>query len=206
MVKEITKFASADKLLTELRNGNEHLAVGEKIGKYVICKEELEKACLVREAELFVENYRKEHGTKAYLCERLRDGFIGNLVTDINGNSYIQSVRGKPYGTVVAIPTKDDIAIGMSYVDPEDKSFGHPIVGCYLALKRAIENKEAGKTRADERWIKNKAKKQIDHFEKRSLAFFWPDRYSYSRGTEPVKYPDYDIIHERRAKILGENK
>lgn len=203
MVKEITKYASADKILSELRKGKE---VVDKIGDYVVLPEELERAKLVREAEVFVENYRKENGTKAYLCERLRDGFIGNLISDNNGNSYIQAVRGKPYGTVVAIPTEDDIVLGMSYMDPDDAKFSHPIVGCYIALKRAIDGKENGKVRAEERFIKNKAKKQIEHFEKRSLAFFWPDKYSHSRGTEPVVYPDYDIIHERRAKILGEEK
>ena len=200
---KITKYASVDKILKELRKGEK---VKSKLGDYVVADKELKTAKLIYEAEVFVENYRKEHGTKSYLCERLRDGFIGNLITATNGNSYIQSVRGKPYGTVVSIPTETDIVLGMAYIDPEDQVIGHPIVGCYLALKRALEGKENGKVRAEERYVKNKARKQIEHFEKRSLAFFHPDIFSHSRGSNPVVYPNYDEIHARRAMILGEGK
>lgn len=151
----------------------------------------MDKELLVEAIE-FVEKYKKENGDKSFLCERLRDGFIGNLITDMNGNRYIQSTRGKPYGTIVSIKTKDGVSIGATYLDSNDKDY--PIIGCYLALKEAINNNTV---------LRNKAVKQIEHFKKRSLAFFWPEKYSYSRGTEPVKYEDYDVIHKRREMILG---
>ena len=162
---------------------------------------------LVAEATEFVENYHKENGTKGYIAERIRDGFIGNVVYTDEGIPFIQTTRGKPYGTIVSIPNGDDISIGVSYLDEEDKNFDYPIIGLYLALKRAIDRKEKGETRLPKH-IKSKSRKQLEHFEKRSLAFFHPDVYSYSRGIEGKKvvYEDYDIIHERRAKILGEVK
>ena len=169
-------------------------------------QENIEFANLVITAEKFVEDYRTKNGTKAYIAERLRSGYIGELVHCDNGASYIQSVRGKPYGTVVAIPTKDNVVIGMSYMDNDDKNTGHPIIGLYIALKRAIEDLEKGKIGAEKKFVKSKARKQIIHFEKRAKAYFHPDVFSHSRGSNPVVYENYEEIHQRRAKILGEGK
>ena len=163
-----------------------------------------EYALLIDKAENYVNNFIKTNGTKAFLAERLRDGFIGELVHTNNGTSYIQSVRGRPYGTIVALKTDDDIVVGISYLDPEDMNKGHPIVGQYLALKRAEEGLAAGAIRTNGRYIKARAHKQIEHFEKRALAYFHPEKYSHSRGTDPVVYENFDEIHKRRAMILGE--
>ena len=161
-----------------------------------------EKAKLIIESEKFVEEFKAEN---KIVCERLRDGFIGELVYTDKGTSFIQTVRGKPYGTIVAISSKDvkNIVTGISYLDPEDMDFGHPIVGMAIALRRAIKRKEDGKTGVEKRWVKSKARKQVNHFEKRALSYFIPEVYSYSKGTNPVVYDDFKEIHERRKMILG---
>lgn len=198
---EALKVRSADSMITALRNGKEITDIrNDKEQK------NLEFAQLVIKSEDFVKNFIEKNGTKAFISERLRAGYIGEIVHAENGASYIQSIRGKPYGTVVAVKTDKDIVLGMSYMDPEDINRGHPIVGLYIALKRAIDGLEAGKVRAEERYIKSRARRQIQHFEKRALAYFHPDTYSYSRGTNPVKYEGYEEIHKRRAMILGEGK
>lgn len=156
------------------------------------------------DAEKFVNDYIKKNGTKSFISERLRNGFIGELVHCENGTSYIQSIRGKPFGTVVAIPTKDNVVLGMSYLDPEDMEKDYPILGLYIALKRALDGLKENKIGAEKRYIKSKARKQIIHFEKRAKAFFHPDVYSYSRGSNPVHYDNYDEIHQRRKLVLGE--
>ncbi len=163
-----------------------------------------ETAKSINEAEVFVNNYIKENGTKSFISERLRNGFIGELVHCEDGTSYIQSIRGKPFGTVVAIPTKDNVVLGMSYLDPEDMEKSYPILGLYIALKRALDGAKEDKVGAEKIHIKSKARKQISHFEKRAKAFFHPDVYSYSRGSNPVHYDNYDEIHQRRKLILGE--
>ena len=198
---ETLKVRSADSMIAALRNGKEITDIkNDKEQK------NLEFAQLVIKSENFVKSFIEKNGTKAFISERLRAGYIGEIVHADNGASYIQSVRGKPFGTVVAVKTDKDIVLGMSYMDPEDINRGHPIVGLYIALKRAIDGLEAGKVRAEERYIKSRARRQIQHFEKRALAYFHPDTYSYSRGTNPVKYEGYEEIHKRRAMILGEGK
>ncbi len=193
-VNSMLKVIRAGGTVTDIKNAKE--------------QENLEYANLVVTAENYVKDYIAKNGTKGFIAERLRDGFIGELVHADNGASYIQAVRGKPFGTVVAIKTEDDIVLGMSYMDPEDANKSHPIVGLYIALKRAVDGLNAGYKRAEKRYIKSRAHRQIEHFEKRALAFFHPDVYSYSRGQEGKKvvYEDYDIIHKRRAMILGEGK
>lgn len=192
---------SAHSMLKILRSGGEVTNIQNTKEQ-----ENLEYANLVIKAENFVKDYIEKNGTKGFIAERLRNGFIGNLVYTDNGTSYIQSVRGKPYGTVVALKNGEDIVLGMSYVDPEDINKGHPIIGLYIALKRAIDGLKEGKIRAEAKYIKSRSRKQIEHFEKRALAYFHPDKYSHSRGSDPVKYEDYNEIHKRRAMILGEGK
>ena len=104
----------------------------------------------------------------------------------------------------MAIPTKDNVVLGMSYLDPEDMEKSYPILGLYIALKRALDGAKEDKVGAEKIHIKSKARKQISHFEKRAKAFFHPDVYSYSRGSNPVHYDNYDEIHQRRKLILGE--
>lgn len=180
----------------------------EKATEFIINTEKenhnFEIAKLINEAEVFVNDYVKKNGTKSFISERLRNGFIGELIYCEDGTSYIQSIRGKPFGTIVAIPTNNNVVLGMSYLDSEDMEKAYPIIGLYIALKRALKRLEKNETGAEKRCIKSKAKKQIIHFEKRALAFFHPDIYSYSRGSNPVHYDNYDEIHQRRKFILGE--
>lgn len=166
-------------------------------------KEYLSFAKLVVESEKFVKEFIEKNGTKAFISERLRAGYIGEIVHCDNGASYIQSVRGRPFGTIVAIKAGDSISIGTSFVSDEDKNKGHPVVGLALALRRAVERRDNNIFLLDKK-IKSKARKQAEHFEKRAKAYFHPDVFSHSRGSEPVVYEDYDEIHERRKMILGE--
>ena len=171
-------------------------------------QENFEYAQLILKAKAYVKDYIKKNGNNSFIAERLRDGFIGNLVYTNTGASYIQSVRGKPYGTVVALKTDKGTVLGMSYMDPEDINKPHPIVGLYIALKRAVDGKNGGYNGFEKRYVKSRARKQIEHFYKRSLAYYYPDVYSHSRGQEGKKvvYENYDEIHKRRAMILGEGK
>lgn len=199
--KNVEVLRNANFMIKELKAGKtlENIKDGKE-------KEDYEYAKLVIEAEKFVKDYIDANGTKSFISERLRGGFIGEIVHSDSGSSYIQSVRGRPFGTVVALKTSDNVVLGMSYMDPQDAGRGHPIVGLYIALKRAIDGLKDGKVGAESKYVKTKAKKQIKHFEKRALAYFHPDTYSYSRGSNPVKYEDYEAIHQRRAMILGEGK
>ena len=107
--------------------------------------EQVDFANQVIQAEKIVSDFIKENGTKAMLVERLRDHYIGEIVK--SGNTVnIQAVRGKPYGTIVALPTKDNnIVCGISYLSAEDKNSSFPILGVSIALKRALEDRETGK-------------------------------------------------------------
>lgn len=167
------------------------------------------KAKMITLAQKEIDEYIKKNGTKSFIAERLRDGFIGELVHTANGTSYIQCVRGKPYGTVVAIKNGDDIAIGITYLDSEDiDKRQYPILGQWQALVRAQKTAKECKGRIDGKNLKSKARRQVEHFTKRALSFYFPDVYSHSRGQEgkKVEYKDYEEIHRRRAMILGEGK
>lgn len=198
----IKNYLALRKVVKEFRNGNKPVN-GKYVfnGKdYLVKKKDEDIANLVIEADKFVSDYIKEHGTRSLLSERLRDGFIGEEIYAENGTSFIQATRGKPYGTAVSIFVNDHIYFGTSYISGEDSNCAFPIIGQYLALKKAIESSKTGLTSTN---IKSKATKQFEHFVLRSKAYFLPDVYSYSRGTSPVEYPNYDEIKARRDKILG---
>lgn len=163
-----------------------------------------EAARLIVDSREYIDGYVKAGGK--YICERLRPGFIGDIVYIPGGASYIQKERGRPFGTIVAIPDGNgEVVIGFSYIDEEDRNSASPSVGLAIALKRAVEGKNAGKVGYSKRWVKNSAAKtQAIHFLKRAKAYFNPEKYSYSRGSEPVVYENYDEIHARRKAILGE--
>lgn len=146
----------------------------------------------------YIHSYKGKH-----VAERLRDGYIGKIKINKNGLTSIQNTRGKPYGTIVAVPTEDNIVIGVSYITKDEMDF--PIIGEYLALKRALEGKEKNKTSYERKSVITKAKAQVEHFEKRSLAYYHPEIYSYSRGIEGKKvvYDNYEEIHARQQMILG---
>lgn len=174
------------------------------------------------EAYKFMEAYVNEDGTgncgdeKSYfISERLRSGYVGAEIVTNNG-ILLQTERGKPYGTAVAIPTDDEnVVIGYSFVGKDEK-YSIPVVGLYLAYKRAVEGKEAGKHGFESPYTVNgetfsldsNTKQQLKHFEKRALAYFFPEIYSYSRGQKDKKvvYDNYDKIHARQIAILGKEK
>lgn len=140
-----------------------------------------------------------------HVTERLRPGFIGMETKDTYTVTQ-QVSRGAPYGTLVSIPgLNGKSTVGISYYD-EIGRFATPIRSEYIALKKALLNKERGINGTDKESLRKESKSQFEHFYKRSLAYWNPDKYSYSRGTEPVEYENFDKIHENQTKILGEQK
>lgn len=140
-----------------------------------------------------------------HVTERLRYGYIGKK-SEVNGFICYQSKRGEPYGTMVSLPSKDGRAvIGISYANKNDKHL-IPIIGEYIALKRAIDGQRDGFHGAEPKFVKPCAKAQIEHFYKKSLAYWNPEKYSHSRGTEPVSFDNYDEIHSVMLNILGKEK
>lgn len=151
------------------------------------------------EAYKFMLDY-EDKGNR-YITERLRTTYVGEEITSENGGKSIAMNRGKPTGTVVAIPDGDKILIGVSKID-ENEKFLSPMVGLYIALKNVKFYEE------DEypMGINAHERRQIMRFRLRAKAYFFPDKYSYSRGTDPVVYPKYEEIHKRQIMILGEEK
>lgn len=140
-----------------------------------------------------------------HVTERLRPGYIGQKIERGNTVSF-QSVRGIPYGTIVSIPTDDGLSvIGISYFGKNDR-FATPVVGEYIALKRAIDGRNGGFHGVEQQYVRPEAKAQVDHFYKRSLAYWNPDKYSHSRGTDPVIYDNFSEIHANQVIILGVEK
>lgn len=161
-------------------------------------------------------NGNVEVGKSVFISERLRPGYIGAEIPSDRG-IFLQTERGKPYGTAVAVPTKDSVVIGYSFIDERDLRYATPIVGLYIAYKRAIEGRDNGKKGFEspvvlpdgsKHSLDSNTKAQLTHFEKRALAYFHPDVYSFSRGQEGKKvvYDNYDKIHSRQIAILGEDK
>ena len=54
--------------------------------------------------------------------------------------------------------------------------------------------------------LNNHERKQLERFILRAKAYFYPEIYSFSRGENPVSYPNYEEIHRRQVLILGEDK
>jgi len=179
-------------------------------GQYELVSSDFDYAKDVLTAEEFVKDFIRDNGTKAFISERLRDGYIGKEINE-SGKVSIQAERGKPFGTVVAIPTSDPdnpIALGFSYMSAYERMRGisYPILGQAVALKRAIAERDK-KPKAKDVDVRPKSKDQTEHFTKRAMAYFYPDIYSYSRGQEGKKvvYDDWEEIHER-IKIVEKMK
>lgn len=209
-VKEIKAFAKG------LNNGS-------MLPTNVASDEELMKSIkLAAEAYKFMEKYVNKDGTgslgndKAYfISERIRNGFVGAEITTDNG-VYLQTNRGKPYGTAVAIPVEGNkVVIGYSFISSNEK-FSIPIIGLYLAYKRAEEGKKNGKHSFVNPYtsdgkvysLNSNTVQQLEHFEKRALCYFYPEIYSHSRGKPETKivFENYDKIHARQVAILGKEK
>ena len=143
------------------------------------------------EAQKYVDDFRKKYGNNAYISLRIRDGFIGKEI----GGGNLQLTRTKPRGTMVAIKGEEDseVKIGWTYLNKEDEDI--PIVGIAEALKFA----QIDETKK----LKNKNDKDLfDFFMVRAKCYFYPEKYSHSRGTEKIDYPNYDKVHSNRAKAL----
>lgn len=195
-------------LVQLIRSGKVASDCGEFEGR-VFTSEQYKAAKDVIDSEKFVEEYIARNGTKSFLCERLRDGYIGQEIKGPRGTVSLRTARGKPFGTIVAIPTKKGVPVfGITYV-ASSEDYAAPVVGLAIALRRAVEGQLSGKVGIEAECLRNRAKAQALHFEKRAKAFFYPDRFSHSRGSEPVVYERYDEIHRNREialSMIGANK
>lgn len=169
------------------------------MNKYVeVAKKRAEEKKALRnalrdEAQKFVDEF-KNGDNKKFITLRIRDGYIGKEL-DGSGRK-LQTERARPRGTLVAIKgDNNDVKIGYVYLSNKDLDI--PIVGVAEALKVAIGEKKPQN-------LKNKDKDLLDFFEIRAKCFFYPGLYSHSRGTEKLDYPNYDLIHSNRKRVLGE--
>lgn len=161
---------------------------------------------LVRDARAYVAANKTP-----YLCERLRDGYIGKQVCTWSGTPYVQTKRGKPYGTIVAIKGDDNYPhYGIYYMPaftPDGNAESLPIVGLANALKQAKgEIPFVKETQVPSPYKGMQPRKQIEHFLLRAMCYYWPEIYSVSRGSNPVTFKHYEEIHQRQIDILGEEK
>lgn len=191
----------------------------EKYGQELI-----ESACLFntskdRMAE--IDSIRK-NGHPLYITERLRSNCIGERVHDkFSATSYIAENRGKPFGTIVAIPFEKDgvktVIVSITYIS-KDEVGASPTVGVFLAYDMAetalktctvIEHKFKDEQNVvfytDNRTCFKYNKPQIYHFIKRALCYFWPEEYSYSKGVNKLHYFD-ESLHSRQEKIASYKK
>ena len=149
-------------------------------------------------AQKFVDDFKAANGNKGMISLRIRDGYIGKELD--NSGRKLQTERAKPRGTLVAIKGEDGkIYIGGVYKSNKDQDI--PIVGIAEALKDALAQKGG----SDGNKIKPRDKDLIDFFSIRARCFFWPEIYSYTRGTNKLTYPNYDKIHANRKRVLGED-
>ena len=130
------------------------------------------------------------------LTERLRENPVGAII-NVNGVNTIATNRGIPHGFVAAVSDGENVYVGVSYPNKDEK-YIIPQVGAAVALERALAAKE--KKDATIPSVKNADKKQLTHFVKRAMAYFMPDKYSFSRGKTPVDYFD-EKLHARQVML-----
>ena len=130
------------------------------------------------------------------LTERLRENPVGAII-NVNGVNIIATNRGIPHGFVAAVSDGENVYVGVSYPNKDEK-YIIPQVGAAVALERAIEAKEKKDSTIPS--VKNQDKKQLTHFVKRAMAYFMPDKYSFSRGKTPVDYFD-EKLHKRQVML-----
>ena len=130
------------------------------------------------------------------LTERLRENPVGAII-NVNGVNTIATNRGIPHGFVAAVSDGENVYVGVSYPNKDEK-YIIPQVGAAVALERALAAKE--KKDATIPSVKNADKKQLTHFVKRAMAYFMPEKYSFSRGKTPVDYFD-EKLHERQVML-----
>lgn len=130
------------------------------------------------------------------LTERLRENPVGAII-NVNGVNTIATNRGIPHGFAAAVSDGENVYVGVSYPNKDEK-YIIPQVGAAVALERAIEAKEKKDSTIPS--VKNQDKKQLTHFVKRAMAYFMPDKYSFSRGKTPVDYFD-ENLHKRQVML-----
>ncbi len=163
-------------------------------------KREMEIKTLKDNATKFIDSFNRT-GEK-YVSIRIRDGYIGKY-----NDGYIQTVRSRPRGTLIAIKGENGkVYIGASYLNPYDKDT--PIIGMANALSAALKFREnniaaINNNNLEDNCAKPKDKDLFKFFAIRSLCYFYPDLYSHSRGTDKIEYPNYEEIH-RNIKFLSE--
>ena len=151
-------------------------------------------------------DYIDEIRSKRKICvDTFRYGYIGKTVTDMYGSEFVQSRRGRPYGYLAAIQEGDDIYVGYTLLS-DDEKFPHPVIGQELALANAFKNKEAGLTfekvlqrstqgNGCNPYLNGESAAMLRHFYDRCRRYFFPNKYSFSRGTEPIQDPKFAGIH-----------
>lgn len=141
--------------------------------------------------------FMASHNQK-FIAERLRTAYIGEDCFTEDGTQYIAMNRGKPTGTLVAVfdSEKKELVFGISLISDNEK-YATPIVGLKRAYERALTGNNAifG--------LDGHERKQFERFKLRAMAYFMPEKYSHSRGTDPVSYPNYEKIHARQVMIKG---
>jgi hypothetical protein len=149
--------------------------------------EELYKAAVeLHTARKYIEHYTSNK-KNSMIVEQIREGYIGKKVVTLDGTEFVQTTRGKPIGTLVAIG-KDNW--GFTYIGKDEK-YIDSIIGTYIALKRILEGEKEPK-------IRTETAGQIQHFVERTYRCFDKNHYSLKCGTDPIK----DTNYEERAPWL----
>lgn len=146
-----------------------------------------------------------EKKSMKFIVERLRPNTVGDILSTKDNQPVIALNRGKPEGFIAAISDGSRVYFGISYFVPNEEKYVIPCIGEALALERAIDNMKKMMPNYV-KMFKKHHKRQIDHFYNRAKAYFMPEKYSYSRGSEPLDYYDKKL-HDRQeyAKLLKSN-
>ena len=206
-----TEVAYLEKVIKEIAPKKEREYTAKEIKQYfksavINFPKKTEMLNLAIEAENYMD---LEADLIPYISERLRKGYVGKEVYDKDGVKYIQASRGRPFGTVVAMKfeSREDVVIGYSFLNEVDRKTELPRIDLYLALKRAHEGLMAGKVGFEPSpYLDADTIAQLKHFKKRAKAYFYPDKYSHSRGTDPVEYEDFDKIHAFQKLVAKQSK
>lgn len=118
-----------------------------------------------------------------FICERLRknSGYIGKVLTTVDGEKLIQISKSPPVGTIVCIglDENDEPIIGWTLLDKEDNQ-QHSFSGLYgqnLALSRA-EKFANGKPSPENPNLPSSLKAQVESFKSRARRYFDPGKFS----------------------------
>lgn len=153
-------------------------------------KELKEAAEILHAAREYVNNITS---SRPVCVEAFRVGFIGKTISDESGTKYVQTSRGKPIGYIAAVEKDGEIYYGWTFAS-EAETFVHPIIGQANAIKHAIEASESKASTSP--FMRTGCVAQYEHFIERSKRFFFAEKYSYSRGSEPIKEAkDFAEIH-----------